>query len=281
MAERDPGSTMDRVTQLLREIRVAPTVERAQERSEELVRALVAFYGDGLERVLDIVHESAGERSEAIFAALCRDAFVESLLALHGLHPLSLEDRVQAALDSIRPYLESHEGSVELVGVDGGVAYVRLAGSCEGCQSSAATLKNAVEAAILEHVGEIVEVRAQGVEIAPAAAPSLKLQSDWVALDALPELARQGLAHVSCAGTPVLLVGRERTVFAYRDRCPVCTRALDGARLEWPFVRCAACGERFDVVHAGRVVENEALSAEPFPLVREAQRVRVAIPLGV
>jgi Fe-S cluster biogenesis protein NfuA/nitrite reductase/ring-hydroxylating ferredoxin subunit len=281
MPERATGSTMDRVAQLLREIGVAPTIERARERSEELVRALVAFYGEGLERVLDIVHETAGERSEAIFAALCRDTFVESLLALHGLHPLSLEDRVQAALDSIRPYLESHEGNVELVRVDDGVAYVRLAGSCDGCQSSSATLKHAVEAAIREHVAGIVEVRAEGVDAAPATAPSLKLQSDWIALDALPELATDGLAHVSCAGTSVLLVGCERTFFAYRDRCPVCTRALDGARLEWPFVRCAACGERFDVVHAGRVAENATLCAEPFPLVREDQSVRVAIPLGV
>jgi Fe-S cluster biogenesis protein NfuA/nitrite reductase/ring-hydroxylating ferredoxin subunit len=279
--ERAAGSTLDRVGTLLREVGNAPTVERAKERSEELVRALVAFYGDGLERVLDIVHDAAGDRSEAIFGALCRDGFVESLLALHGLHPLSIEDRVQAALDSIRPYLESHEGNVELVRVVDGVAYVRLAGSCDGCQSSAATLKNAVETAILEHVAEIVEVRPEGAGAAPAATHSLKLHSDWVALDALPELAENGLARITCSGTPVLLVSREQTVFAYRDCCPVCTRRLEEARLEWPFVRCAGCGERFDVVHAGRVAENSDRSAEPFPLIREGDRVRIAIPLGV
>lgn len=280
MREHATGSTLDRVASLLHEIGIAPTVECARERSEELVRALVALYGDGLERVLDIVHEAAGDRSDAIFGALCRDAFVESLLALHGLHPLSLEDRVAAALDSIRPYLESHEGNVELVRVADGVAYVRLAGSCDGCRSSAATLKNAVETAILERVAEVTEVRAEGAEV-PAASGHLKLHSEWVALEALPELTTSGLARVRCAGTPVLLVSREHSVFAYRDRCPVCTRALDEAHLEWPFVRCAACGERFDVVHAGRVAANERLSAEPFPLVREGGRVRVAIPLGV
>jgi Fe-S cluster biogenesis protein NfuA/nitrite reductase/ring-hydroxylating ferredoxin subunit len=274
---------MDRVGDLLREIGIAPTVERAKERSEELARALVEFYGEGLERVLDIVHEAAGERSEAIFAALCTDPFVDSLLALHGLHPLALEDRVQAALDSIRPYLESHEGQVELVRVADGIAYVRLAGSCEGCHSSAATLKNAVESAILEHVAEIVEVRAEGVEPAPvaAAAPSLKLQSDWIALGDLPELAAAGIALVRTSGTPVLLVSRDRSVFAYRSRCPACTRALDDAVLEWPFVRCAACRERFDVVHAGRVVDSSVLAAEPFPVVREGDRIRLAIPLEV
>jgi Fe-S cluster biogenesis protein NfuA/nitrite reductase/ring-hydroxylating ferredoxin subunit len=273
---------MDRVGNLLHEIGIAPTVERAKERSEELARALVEFYGEGLERVLEIVHAAAGERSEAIFAALCTDPFVDSLLALHGLHPLALEDRVQAALDSIRPYLESHEGQVELLRVADGIAYVRLAGSCEGCHSSAATLKNAVESAILEHVSEIVEVRAEGIEPAPVVAgPSLKLQSDWIALGELPELAAAGIAHVRTSGTPVLLVSRDGRVFAYRSRCPACTRALDDAALEWPFVRCAACGERFDVVHAGRVVDSTTLAAEPFPVVREGDRVRVAIPLEV
>ncbi len=273
---------MDRVANLLRDIALAPTVERAREHSEELARALVQFYGEGLERVLDIVHENSGDRSEAIFAALCRDAFVESLLALHGLHPLTLEDRVQAALDAIRPYLESHEGNVELVRVGDGIAYVRLAGSCDGCHSSAATLKVAVEAAILERVGEITEVRADGVETAVAqAAHSLQLQTDWVALGELPDLAAAGIAHVRILETPVLLVRRDGSIFAYRDRCPSCTRALDGAALEWPLVRCSVCAGSFDVVRAGRVAGEAGGAAQPFPLVRDGDRVRIAIPLGV
>jgi Fe-S cluster biogenesis protein NfuA len=167
VSEREAADATDRVAVLLQEIGIAPTVERAQAKSEELVRALVAFYGDGLERVLDVVHEASGDRSPAIFAALCEDRYVENLLALHDLHPRSLEDRVQAALDGIRPYLESHEGNVELLRVADGVAYVRLGGSCDGCQSSAATLKNAVETAILERVTEITAVIAEGVAVRP------------------------------------------------------------------------------------------------------------------
>lgn len=285
MAERN-GATTDRIGTLMREVGIAPTVERAREKTEDLVRALVEFYGDGLERVLDIVHEAAGERSDAIFAALCEDRLVENLLALHDLHPLALEDRVRAALGSIRPYFESHEGEVELVRVEGGIAYVRFGGSCDGCKSSAATLKNAVETAILERVSEIVEVRAHdtnGVADASYAdldARSLRLQSDWIALDAMPELARDGIARVVCSGTPVLFARHDETLYAYRDRCPTCTLALAGASFAWPFVRCGSCGGRFDVVHAGRVDEGERF-AEPFPLIRDGDRVRVAIALGV
>ena len=270
----------DRVALLLHEIGLAPTVERAQAKSEELVRALVAFYGEGLERVLGVVHEAAGERSPEIFAALCEDRYVENLLALHDLHPLSLEDRVRAALDGIRPYLESHEGNVELLRVTDGVAYVRLGGSCDGCRSSAATLKNAVEGAILERVSEIASVVAEGAADVAATPHSLALQSDWVALDRA-DLASDGLAWIACSGTPVLLVRHDEKLYAYRDACPACTRPLASASLEWPFVRCAACAHRFDVVHAGRVEDDARLAAEPFPLTRDGERVRIAVPIGV
>lgn len=282
--ERRDGETTDRIATLIADVGRAPTVERAKETSDELVRALVAFYGDGLERILEIVHANAGERSEAIFAALCEDSGVENLLALHDLHPLGLEDRVRAALASIRPYLESHDGDVELVRIEAGIAYVRLSGSCDGCRSSAATLAGAVEAAIFERVSEIVEVRADSADATPRAtianAHALRLQSDWVELAAIPELGRDGIAHVACSGTAVLFARHEQTLYAYRDRCPSCTRALDGATIAWPFVRCSACGERFDLVHAGRAEDDATLFAEPFPLVRDGDRVRVAIPVG-
>src|ERR1700689_4438302 len=90
------------------------TPHRARERAEELVRTVVALYGEGLERVLSIVHEASGERSDAVFAQLCEDKLVESLLCLHGLHPIPLEERVQDALASVLPYVKSHHGNMEI-----------------------------------------------------------------------------------------------------------------------------------------------------------------------
>ena len=69
-----------------------------------------------------------------------------SLLLVHGLHPYDVETRVARALDGVRPYLGSHGGDVELLGVtDDGVVRLRLLGSCDGCPSSSVTLKLAVE----------------------------------------------------------------------------------------------------------------------------------------
>lgn len=160
--------TADRVESLLRGFDAVSTPRQARELGEELARTLVELYGNGLERVLTIVHDVAGDRSEEVFARLCDDPFVESLLCLHGLHPIAVEDRVQRALDGVRPYLKSHAGGVQIAGIEDGVVTLRLEGSCDGCPSSAATVKLAVERAILERVPEIHAVRAENV--APPAA---------------------------------------------------------------------------------------------------------------
>ena len=138
------------------------TPRRARERAEEIVRTVVQMYGDGLERILSIVHAELGEeRSEPVFARLCEDKLVETLLCLHGLHPLSVEERVDAALQSVLPYIKSHKGNMEVSRIEDDVVYLRLEGSCDGCPASSATLKMAVERAILERVPEIREVRAE------------------------------------------------------------------------------------------------------------------------
>ena len=160
--EDDLRRSADRVESLLRGFDAVSTPRQARELGEELARTLVTLYGAGIERVLTIVHDAAGGRSDDIFARLCDDAFVESLLCLHGLHPLSVEERVQRALDDVRPYLRSHAGDVAIVGVgDDGVVTLRMQGTCDGCPSSSATVKLAVERAILGRVPEIRAVVAE------------------------------------------------------------------------------------------------------------------------
>jgi Fe-S cluster biogenesis protein NfuA/nitrite reductase/ring-hydroxylating ferredoxin subunit len=306
----------ERVATLVAGFERVSTPRQARESAEALVSTIVGLYGNGIERILEIVHETAGHRSPEIFERLAADSFVESLLCLHGLHPVALEDRVQAALDSVRPYLESHEGGVEIAGIEDGVVLLRLEGSCDGCPSSAATVKLAVEKAILERVPEIHEVRAIGVaggagasdgfggsggidapggigaagdiglaDVAPATngRTSLKLESDWIAVDELPGLAADpdaGIAARDVGGSAVLFVRFGKTIYAYRNSCPGCSQPLESGRLAQPFLTCRACDAAFDVIHAGRAALPGAPAAEPFPLAYEDGRVRVAIPVG-
>src|SRR5271163_1979773 len=120
------------------------------------------LHGAGLERMLEIVHQTATS-GQAIIEALGRDDLVRSLLLLYGLHPESLESRVTQALEKTRPYLKSHGGNVTMVGVDdSGAVTLRLEGNCHGCPSSSATLKLAVEEAIYEAAPDVSAIIVQG-----------------------------------------------------------------------------------------------------------------------
>ena len=73
------------------------------------------------------------------------------------------ETRVRAALEKSRPYLQSHGGNVELVGIDAdGVVRLRMQGSCHGCPSSAVTLKLAIEQAIHEAAPDVSAILVEG-----------------------------------------------------------------------------------------------------------------------
>jgi Fe-S cluster biogenesis protein NfuA len=152
-AEPDLASTGERIESLLEAASAGGRVTR--ERAEELVRLVSDLYGAGLERLLEIVHDS-GRLDDELVDRLAADELVAGLLAVHGLHPYDVGTRVAHALDGVRPYLGSHGGDVQLLGVTGdGVVRLRMLGSCDGCPSSAVTLTLAVETAIRAAAPEV------------------------------------------------------------------------------------------------------------------------------
>jgi Fe-S cluster biogenesis protein NfuA len=76
----------------------------------------------------------------------------------------TLNSRIEAALDHIRPFLEADHGGVTLVEVTAGnVARVEFHGACRDCSMSFMTLKAGVEQSILKAVPEIIAVEAVNV----------------------------------------------------------------------------------------------------------------------
>ena len=72
---------------------------------------------------------------------------------------ISLLEKVNKALDSIRPYLEADGGDVEVVEItDKMIAKVKLLGACDGCSMSSMTMKGGIEEAIRKSVPEILGV---------------------------------------------------------------------------------------------------------------------------
>ena len=72
-----------------------------------------------------------------------------------------LRERVEAALNSIRPYLEADGGNVTVLEItEDNVARLELIGACGTCSMSAMTFKGGIEDAIKRAVPEIVKVEA-------------------------------------------------------------------------------------------------------------------------
>lgn len=264
----------------------------ARERAEQLVREVVELYGAALARVVAALDTGTLER-------LARDDLVASLLLVHGLHPHDVEARVQAALESVRPYLGSHGGDVELVEIVDGVVRLELAGSCRGCPSSSVTLELAVQDAVRTAAPEIeaIEVVTAPTEPAGPISPDSLFSrvrandhgaGSWIAVPELAELLPGEVGGFAVAGLTVLACRVGEQLFAYRDLCPVCAHSLAGAALHrragYPagdaVLRCPTCRAHFDIVGAGARIDG-AGHLDPLPVLVRSGEPAVAVPVGV
>jgi Fe-S cluster biogenesis protein NfuA len=139
-------------------------------KTTELVRTILDLHGVGLERILRHIG-AAGEPGRGLLDTLARDDLVGCLLSLYDLHPAGLEERVAQALEKVRPYLRSHGGNVELLGIADGIVRLRMQGSCHGCPSSAQTLKSTIEEAIYAAAPDVTAIEVEDVT-PPAAEPA-------------------------------------------------------------------------------------------------------------
>ncbi|MGW4769522.1 NifU family protein [Nocardia sp. NPDC004278] len=265
----------------------------ARERAEQLVREVVDLYGAGLQRILRLLDDDAIER-------LADDELIASLLLVHGLHPHDVVTRVQAALDSVRPYLGSHGGDVTLLGVADGVVQLELTGSCRTCPSSSVTLELAVEDAVRAAAPEIdsIEVVAAQSDSTHGVFPAESLMThihprgqqvgSWIGV---PELATLGPGEVggfTIAGVAVLACRIGDGLFVYRDCCAACGNSLAGAVLhrrmgfasDEAVLRCPVCRSHFDVVHAGARIDGDG-HLEPLPVLVRDGEPSVALPAEV
>lgn len=146
----DVRAAGDRIEELLGTLRSGTTRDAA----EELVRLLMALYGEGLARVLSILRD----HDPALIARIAEDDLLEDLLLLHDLHPRDTSARIRRALDGLGSL-----GPLEYQGIDaGGVVRVRL--TAGGCRSAAVST---IERAVLDAAPEATRVEV--TTAAPAA----------------------------------------------------------------------------------------------------------------
>lgn len=125
---------------------------------------------------VDALHRLALRRletaigDEQVVALRNADPAVEWLFDAYSI---GVDERleVEGALAAARPYVESHGGSVEVLGASDGLVRLRMGGTCAGCTASAQTLRDQIETALRDGFAGFKSVEVQLDEAPPHPPP--------------------------------------------------------------------------------------------------------------
>jgi Fe-S cluster biogenesis protein NfuA len=145
---------MSRVGELADQLLNHPD-RKVREQIQELLDWVDVFHREGLGRLVEAMRSWRGE---IFLRSVAGDEIAGPFLALYELGEggderdlAEAEAAVNAALEELRPFVESHGGMIALEKIQDGVVQVQMLGSCDGCPSSAATLTGGVEEALRRH----------------------------------------------------------------------------------------------------------------------------------
>ncbi len=141
-----------RISELAQELMNHPD-QAVADQVTELLEWYDAFHRDGLGQLVDMIRNWRGD---IFLESVARDAVAGTLLDFYDLGEspdakAEAEQAVAAAMEEVRPVVESHGGYLEVASIADGVVKVRLKGTCDGCPSSSATLTYGVEEALRKH----------------------------------------------------------------------------------------------------------------------------------
>jgi len=175
------------------------------------------------------------------------DEVVYTVLRHHEIIKPSLNERVEQALETVRPMLQGHGGNVELVAIEPpATAVIRLLGACSGCPASELTLSEGVEKAIKEHCPEITEiVKAKGVcksggdiavnFISPFAS---KQDKTWSFAATIDQIVEDKILVCEVDGQSLLLARFDDQVVCYQNACAHLGMPLDAGELKDGILKC-------------------------------------------
>ncbi|MEL6342418.1 MAG: NifU family protein [Myxococcota bacterium] len=212
------------------------------------------------------------------------DPWVFNVLQYHGLlkKPApSIEDRVEAALDTVRPSLASHDGDVELIAfVPPDEIQIRMLGGCDGCAFTTATVKLGIERAVKDAVPEIRRVTVvkgnasaenTGVSHSPFSTP-------WE--DAGPKFAvpRDAVIAVELERASVLLTRVEGVVKAYPNACTHLGMPLDMGEVSGGVLTCRYHNFQY-LLATGECLTAPEVALPSYPVRIRNGRVEVQVTL--
>lgn len=207
--------------------------------AEELKAAVEAIHRAGLVTIVRSLR--AHDATRPVLFDLVDDPVVHLLLSLHQIVRPDPMTEATRALQEVRPQLQGHGGDVTLVRIDGGIAFVRLTGACNGCSMSSVTLRNLVEKALVDGVAaingiEVVPNEPEQTVISPESLFSTVHADDgWAHAGAVTDMPVNGLVAPVVTTQPtgqevsVLLVSRSGQLSCYVNECAHEALPLDNA----------------------------------------------------
>jgi hypothetical protein len=148
----------ERIDELVRELDSIADA-RIQSVARELIQSVTELHANALERILEILAESE-DAGPQVIDRLGEDQLVGPLMALHGLHPLGLPERVARAVDKFG-------AEAEIVGIEAGHVQIRLRSQPHGCGATVDS-KTALEDAIYNAAPDLNTLSIEEESIAPS-----------------------------------------------------------------------------------------------------------------
>jgi len=257
-----------------------------REMAFDLLGAVDTIHRTGLERLVTFLRASG---HGVLLDRATEDPVIHTLLLLYDLIPSEELTVVEAALDAVRPYLHSHGGDVQVMGVTDGVVHLRLSGACEGCTGSATTLKRGVETALRDGYPAFKMMVVQEPEPPPQRPPNfIPLASVSVKPRNLRRPVFQLVASVDdvppgttqpydVGGTPVLVANVSGEFYAVRDHCPKNVAPLHLGSFAAPIIICPCHNEAYDIRSGKRADTQDGQRLAVLPVAIANGMIQLAI----
>lgn len=234
------GASPD-LAMLLKDIQALETVvdgwdDQHKNTLEALRRADDSLHKEAISRLIKTVKQ-VPEAMTALKEVVGDEVVYAVLRHLEIIKP-SLHERVELALESVRPYLDSHGGNVELVEITPPeTVTIRLLGACDGCPASGLTLSEGVEKSIKEYCPEITTIKkarggatAKPVDGVPVHFVSPFANSEdqgWEYAALFEDIPEGNIKVATVAGNEVLLSRFDDKITCYQNACAHLGMPLD------------------------------------------------------
>ena len=235
-----------------------------------------------------IVHLKTDPKALSLLKEAVEDEVVYAVFRHFELIKPSLQERVEAALETIRPMLASHGGDVELISIQPpDKVEVKFLGACDGCPASMLTFTAGVKKAIEEACPEITKIeQIKGLSavsetdervhfISPFAA---KEKNDWLDAAALEDVPEGGILALTIKGEPLLLSRNGETVTCFQNACAHLNLPLDEGDIENGILTCPHHGFQYSL-NSGECLTAPEVQLQPHAVRVLKNRIEVRLTL--